>query len=260
VTYRLAAVFAHPDDDTHGVGGILAMEADNVDYTLVVVSSGEAGEIADPSLGTPETLGKVREEEELESLAVLGVRDPHVHFLRFPDGAVAEAPREELVDRIAEILSAARPHVVVSFGPEGVTKHADHIATGQAATEAFHRLQAEARDRAFQRLLYVAIPQSELDRYWNILEERGVKVDPDGAFMPRGVPDHAITVKVDCRSVVDRKLKALAAHRTQAFEDESFPEELQREAFGYEWFVQAWPPVTEPQGPALSSIFEGIEP
>ena len=260
MTFRLAAVFAHPDDDTHGVGGILAMEGDKVDYTLVVVSSGEAGEIADASLAMPDTLGKVREEEELESLGVLGVQDPHVRFLRYPDGAVADAPREELVDRIAEILAAARPHVVVTFGPEGVTKHADHIAVGQAATEAFHRLQAAAQDRGFQRLLYVAIPQSELERYWSILKERGVEVDPDSAFMPRGVPDHAITVKVDCRSVIERKLEALAAHRTQAFEDESFPEELQREAFAYEWFVQAWPPVTEPSGSTMPSIFEGLDP
>jgi len=261
VTFRLVSVFAHPDDDTHGVGGILAMEDGNVDYSVIVASSGEAGEIADPSLATPETLGDVREQEELRSLEVLGVADPRAHFLRCPDGHVAEAPREELVDRIAEIFAAARPHVVVTFGPEGVTRHADHIAVGQAATEAFHRLQAEARDRneAFRRLLYVALPQPELDRYWQIQKERGVEVDPDGPFMPRGVPDHTITVKVDCRSVIDRKLAALAAHRTQAFEDESFPDDLRREAFAWEWFVQAWPPVTEPSGPILSSIFEGLD-
>ena len=84
-------------------------------------------------------------------------------------------------------------------------------------------------------------------------------VDTGAPFMPRGVPDHTITIRVDCRSVIDRKLEALAAHRTQAFEDESFPKDLQREAFAWEWFVQAWPPVTEPSGPILSDIFEGID-
>ena len=172
MTNRLASVFAHPDDDTHGVGGILAMAPDEIAYTLIVASSGEAGEIADPSLATPETLAKVREEEELESLKVLGVPDPNVHFLRYPDGQVAEIPREELVERIAGILAEARPQVVVTFGPEGVTKHADHIAVGQAATEAFHRLEAQGDDRAFQRLFYVAIPQSELDRFWRLMAPR----------------------------------------------------------------------------------------
>jgi LmbE family N-acetylglucosaminyl deacetylase len=260
VTYRLAAAFAHPDDDTHGVGGILAMEAGRVEYTLVVASSGESGEIADPALATPETLGKIREEEELESLRILGVPNASVHFLRYPDGEVAEVPRDELVERITEILAESRPQVVVTFGPEGVTKHTDHIAVGQATTEAFHRLQAEADHRAFQRLLYVAIPQSELDRFWSVLKERGVDIDPEAPFMPRGVPDYAVTVKVDCRPVLERKQQALAAHRTQTFESELFPEDLQREAFGSEWFVQAWPPVTDPSGPVLSSVFEGLEP
>jgi LmbE family N-acetylglucosaminyl deacetylase len=259
VTRRLASVFAHPDDDTHGNGGILAMEAGPIEYTLVIASSGEAGEIADPALATPETLGKIREEEELESLRVLGVPDSSVHLLRYPDGHVADVPREELVDRITDILAGARPQVVITFGPEGITKHGDHIAVGQATTEAFHRLQARGEHGAFQRLLYVAIPQSELDRFWGLLKERGVELDPDAPFMPRGVPDHAITVKVDCRSVIDRKLEALAAHRTQAFESELFPEDLEREAFADEWFVQAWPPVTDPRGPVLSDVFEGLE-
>ena len=258
--HRLAAVFAHPDDDTHGVGGILAMEGDRVAYTLVVASSGEAGQIADQSLATPETLGKVREEEELHSLEVLGAKDPAVHFLRYPDGGLADVSHEELVARIAEILSEADPEVVVTFGPEGVTKHADHIAVGQAATEAFHRLQSDGSGRAARPLLYVAIPQSELDRFWNELKGRGVEVDSEGAFMPRGIPDHTITVRVDCSSVIDRKLEALAAHRTQAFEQEFLPEDLRREAFVDEWFVQAWPPVTDPSGPVLSSIFEGLAP
>jgi LmbE family N-acetylglucosaminyl deacetylase len=77
--------------------------------------------------------------------------------------------------------------------------------------------------------------------------------------MPRGVPDHTITVKVDCRSVIDRKLEALAAHHTQAMESDFLSEDQRRDAFAWEWFVRAWPPVTEPSGPILSSIFEGLE-
>ena len=50
---RLAAVFAHPDDDTFAVGGILAKEGD-LEYTLIVATSGEAGLISDPALATSE--------------------------------------------------------------------------------------------------------------------------------------------------------------------------------------------------------------
>jgi LmbE family N-acetylglucosaminyl deacetylase len=258
VTYRLAAVYAHPDDDTNGIAGLLAAERDGLEYTLVVATSGEAGEIADPKLATPETLGPVREREELASLEVVGVRDPVVHFLRYPDGALASVPREELVDRVAGILRKARPQVVITFGPDGITRHSDHIAAGQAATDAFNRLRLEAPgDGAFRRLLYNALPKSMLDAFWAALRERGREVDPDAPFMPQGIPDDRIAVRVGLDAVMDRKMKAIAAHRTQAFG--FIPADLRRRAFAAEHFVQAWPPVAEEGGHVLASVFEGLE-
>ena len=258
MTYRLAAVYAHPDDDTNGIAGLLAAERDGLEYTLVVATSGEAGEIADPQLATPETLGSVREREELASLEVVGVRDPALHFLRYPDGALASVPREELVDRVAGILRKARPQVVITFGPDGITRHPDHIAAGQAATDAFHRLRREEPgDGAFRRLLYNALPKSMLDAFWAALRERGREVDPDAPFMPQGIPDDRITGRVGLDAVMDRKMKAIAAHRTQAFE--FIPADLRRRAFAAEHFVQAWPPVAEDGGHVLASVFEGLE-
>src|SRR2546426_1559212 len=258
---RLAAVFAHPDDDTYGLGGTLALDGGSVDYTLIVATSGEAGVISDASLATKENLAQVREAEEREALEVLGVKDASVHFLRYPDGGLKDVPRDELIDRIAHALGSVRPHLVVTFGPEGITKHDDHITVGQAATEAFHRARGPGGvDNAFQRLLYVAIPQSELDRLWDTLRARGLDVgDPQAPFMPRGVPDESIAVRVDCREVVKRKLDAIRAHRTQQVELQELPEDLQPEIFGEECFVQAWPPRDLADEPDRRSLFEGLE-
>jgi LmbE family N-acetylglucosaminyl deacetylase len=258
---RLAAVFAHPDDDTYGLGGILAIDGGSVDYTLIVATSGEAGVISDASLATKENLAQVREAEEREALEVLGVKDASVHFLRYPDGGLKDVPRDELIDRIAAALGSVRPHLVVTFGPEGITKHDDHITVGQAATEAFHRARGPGGvDNAFQRLLYVAIPQSELDRLWDTLRARGVDVgDPQAPFMPRGVPDESISVRVDCRDVVKRKLDAIRAHRTQQVELQELPEDLQPEILGEECLVQAWPPRDLAHEPVRRSLFEGLE-
>ncbi len=257
--YRLASVFAHPDDDTFGVGGILAKHGPDIDYTLIVATSGEAGMISDPALATQENLAHVREAEEREALRELGVQNPTVHFLHFPDGGLIDVPREKLVEPIAALLAEARPDVVVTFGPEGITRHDDHIIVGQAATEAFH----DARDRAkegFERLFYNAIPQSELDRFWEAVRAEGFDMgDPEGPFMPRGVPDHTITARFDGRDVWETKLRALMAHKTQAGELTSIPPEIQKEFLGYETFVQAWPPVSDPQGPTLESPFDGLE-
>jgi LmbE family N-acetylglucosaminyl deacetylase len=263
VSYRLAGVFAHPDDDTFGLAGTVAMGRGEIEYTVVVATSGESGQISDPSLAARGNLAEVREEEERQALRAAGAADARVHFLRYPDGGLKEVPRPKLVGDVAHLLKEALPHVVVTFGPEGITKHDDHITIGAAATEAFHQARAEATEGdprgAFQRLLYVAIPGSELDRFWETLRAQGIDIgNPDDLFMPRGVPDRTITHRVDCSRVLKTKLEALRAHRTQREEVEQIPEELQGEMFGVEWFIQAFPPVTEPPGSPATSIFEGV--
>jgi LmbE family N-acetylglucosaminyl deacetylase len=264
VTRRLAAVFAHPDDDTYGLGGTLALGKGDIDYTVVVATSGEAGLISDPSLASRENLAQVREGEEREALLAAGAPGADVHFLGYPDGGLKDVGRAELVEKITGVLRAARPEVVVTFGPEGITKHDDHITIGAAATEAFHaagEAGAEAStDGAFRRLLYVAIPESDIERFWEQLRARGVDLgDPEGPFMPRGVPDRTVTHRVDCSSVVKRKLEAIRAHRTQQVELEYLPQDLQPEILGVECFVQAFPPVTQPVERTVGSVFEGFE-
>lgn len=255
---RLAGVFAHPDDDAYGLGGTMALERHGVDVSVVLATSGGAGEISDPSLATRDNLADVREREERAALAALGISDPDVHFLRYPDGDLKAVDRTELLDRMTEVLARIRPHVVVTFGPEGVTKHGDHITIGQVCTEAFHRARAEAGE-AFDRLYYNAIPQSEIDRFWKSLRERGIDLgDPEGPFMPRGVPDETITVRVDCSSVMKAKFEGIRAHATHWQEFGTIPPEMQERLLSEEFFVQAWPPVTERQVIRSSSLFDGL--
>ena len=58
--HSLLAVFAHPDDEAFGSGGTISRYAsEGVMTYLVCATRGEVGEISDPSLATPETLGQV---------------------------------------------------------------------------------------------------------------------------------------------------------------------------------------------------------
>ena len=262
MTRRVACVFAHPDDDTYGVAGSLALRAGpDLEVTVIMTTSGEAGMIADASLATRENLGAVREEEDRASWAALGL-EPAIHFLRHPDGGVADVPVDELVERYVAILREARPDVVITFGPDGVTGHTDHVAVGAAATTAFHAARAARAARAagsdgFHRLLFVSIPQSSMDRFNELLRGRGMDpIDPTQEFQPRGVPDDAIGVIVDCSSVYERKLEALRRHRTQA-ELEDVPFEMWREVLAREAFVLEFP-VRAPDAPVLRDLFEGL--
>ena len=254
---KLSGVFAHPDDDTYGIAGSVAEHADSdLEVTVVMTTSGGAGQIADPSLATRETLASVREDEDRGSWAALGF-EPAFHFLRYPDGGVEDVPQESLVAVYLAILQEARPDVVVTFGPEGITGHPDHVAVGAAATAAFHAARAAGAD-GFRRLLYCCVARSTIDRFNELLRERGLPpIDPSQPFQPRGVPDEEVGITVDCSDVYDRKLEALRRHRTQS-ELEDVPFELWPELLGTESFVVAYPE-REPGAPVLTGLFEGLE-
>ena len=254
---RVACVFAHPDDETFGVGGSLALHSqDEVELTVILATSGEAGRIADASLATRETLASVREAEDLASWRALGL-DPDVRFLRHPDGGLNATPRGELVAEVRAVLEDVAPEVVITFGPDGITGHDDHVAIGAIATEAFGALRTSSGGAAFSRLLHNAIAQSTLDRLNELLRERGLEpMDPAQPFMPRGVPDVAIGARVDASSVYERKLEAIRCHKTQD-ELEDVPFDLWPEMLSIESFVVAWPE-RRPRDPVLGDLFEGL--
>src|SRR5216683_2480834 len=85
-TLKLMAVLAHPDDESLGVGGILAKyAAEGIETSLVTATRGERGWFGDeheyPGL---EALGQIREAELRAAAEVLGIRS--VDFLEYIDG------------------------------------------------------------------------------------------------------------------------------------------------------------------------------
>ena len=258
---RLVAVFAHPDDDTFGVAGTVALHADDPTFRFVLVhaTSGEAGMISDPSLATRETLGAVREEEDRRSWVSLG-RTPDRHeWLRYPDHGLADIPFDELVERVAAILRDERPDVVITFGPDGITGHPDHITIGEATTEAFHMARAGSVD-GFRRLIRVALPQSLLDA-WNakLIAAGKEPMDPTQLYQPRGVPDASLGFSVDTSSVAQRIVVALEEHRTQASDfDSLLTDEERLEAAARAHGIIAWPPPA-PGDRVVTDAFEGLD-
>jgi LmbE family N-acetylglucosaminyl deacetylase len=256
----LAVVVAHPDDDTFGCAGTVALHAEDRDFRFVLVhaTSGEAGEIADGSGATRETLGVVREEEDRRSWIALGrVPDRH-EWLHYTDHALADVPPDELAARVGRILREEEPDVVITFGPDGVTGHPDHIAIGEATTTAFHRCRQQD-PAGFRRLVYSAIAQSTLDGWNRQLVGAGKEpMDPTQLYVPRGVPDETIGVDVDTSDVAPRVLAALREHRTQQGGLQDWSEEQQLEAVSHERSVIAWP--GQQRGDAVvRDVFEGLE-
>jgi LmbE family N-acetylglucosaminyl deacetylase len=252
---RLVGVFAHPDDDVYSIGGSLALERDRLDVTLVLCTSGDAGPIWIDGVAR-EDLGPVREREQAASMAELGV-DPDVRFLRHPDYHLPDVPVEELVDEILQVLSEVRPHLVVTFGPDGWSGHHDHSRAGEATDAAFEHFRRDGDTPT--RLLHVCTPASVVERFDAQLRAVG---DPDreprSLLALRGIPDHDVAIAVDTRPVRQTKRAGIEAHRTQIGELERLPEEVRWIVLDGEWFVQAWPERPDPPAAPSTSLLGGV--
>lgn len=259
----LLAVFAHPDDESFGVGGTLALYARRgVRVVLVCATRGEAGEIADPKLASRVTLPAVREQElrcaaktlGVTSLYILGYRDSGM-----PGAAENHDPRafiqadpDEVVAHLVAIIRRERPDVVITFEPNGGYGHPDHVAIHrhtvaacQAAGDAdrFPELGTPWRPR---RLFYTAIPRGVFEEARRLLAARGLDTRELDAWLAQGVgwPDDAVHVVLDVSKVWDVKWQAIRCHRTQLGPQTPFlswPEDVRQALLSREYFALADP-------------------
>ncbi|HEY8490821.1 MAG TPA: PIG-L deacetylase family protein [Dehalococcoidia bacterium] len=226
---RLLMIFAHPDDEAFSSAGTAARLArEGGEAYLVCATRGEAGQNLAPGLATPETLGRVREEELREAARILGIRE--VTFLDYRDGSLAAADPTEVVGLLVRTVRRVRPQAVLTFGPDGVYGHPDHVAVSRLATAAFH---AAGDPKAFPppefgapfrpaRLWYVAIPREEAGEMFRSMADGSEDMRrwmADLGWENLGTPAAQIDAAVDVREVAEAKLRALRAHRTQVGED-----------------------------------------
>ncbi len=209
MTKRFLFLLAHPDDETFGPGATIARYARaGAEIHVATATRGEAGMLGDPPVTDREHIGEVRAFELGEAAAVLGIA--RIHFLGFLDGQLATVPRELLVARSVEVVRRVRPHVIVGFGPEGVSRHPDHKVMCEVALAAFDR----AGDPAWYpgQLRDGVAPWAPLKLYQfelpqEVLAEWGVPL--------AGVPREQLTALIDTSSEVETKIRAFACHRTQ---------------------------------------------
>lgn len=190
----ILCVFAHPDDESFGVGGALATYARNgTPIDLLCATRGQAGQLGDPPVVTRDQLGAVREAALRDAVRLLGFRD--LYLLDYEDGKVADVPYDELLGVVMEQMRRIRPTTVLCFGPRGIYGHPDHIATFKAATEAFWRLRGSVPE--LQRLYYPAVPR-QIGRTIN-------RVIPG----PEGTPNTEAPVAPEA---LEAQIAALAKH------------------------------------------------
>jgi LmbE family N-acetylglucosaminyl deacetylase len=179
-------VVPHPDDETLGAGGLIAMQRSlQIPVTLLAVTDGEA---AYPNV--PDLRRTRRAEQDLAA-AALGVPQDAVVCLGLPDSAVREC-EPELTDKIAERIDSE----TLLVAPWLRDPHPDHEACGRAAETAARRTGATLVSYFFWT--------------WHRLSPTSLN----------GLPLRRLTLTPDAHS---RRSRALACHRSQLHRDEGPP-------------------------------------
>jgi LmbE family N-acetylglucosaminyl deacetylase len=164
------AVLAHPDDESLGVGGTLAKyAAEGVQTAVVTATRGQRGRFRGhrepPEHPGIEALARIREAELRAAARTLGVSD--LTLLDYTDQDLDGAEPRTIIREIADQYRRLRPHVVLTFPPDGAYGHPDHIAISQFATAAALAAASSPPVHAVSKLYYMAWPQST----WRAYEE-----------------------------------------------------------------------------------------
>ncbi len=193
VPTKALLIVAHPDDIDFGAAGTVATMTDHgVEVVYALVTSGQAGE---PAHLSPAELTEIRQKEQTDAAAILGVTE--LHWLGFPDGhLVADLELRKAISRLIRIV---KPDLVITHSPvrnlERIyAAHPDHLAAGEATVCAVY---PDARNgHSFPELLDEGHTPHAAPRLWLM-----TGTDND--------------LHVDISASIDRKVEALLAHHSQ---------------------------------------------
>jgi LmbE family N-acetylglucosaminyl deacetylase len=217
------AVLAHPDDESLGVGGTLARySSEGVAVSLVTATRGERGRHATAERQPgPDEMGRIREGELRAAAAILGIGA--VDLLDYVDQDLDRADPAEAIGRIVAILRRERPHVVVTFPPDGAYGHPDHIAISQLTTAAVVAAadpawpvppNAPRETHRVSKLYYFAWSPAAWGAYQSAFKQLVSRVD-GVERRANPWPDWAITTRIDARAHWETVWRAVSCHQTQ---------------------------------------------
>lgn len=278
--HTLLAVFAHPDDESFGIGGTLALYARRgAAVHLICATRGEVGMVDPKLLEGYNSVAELRESELRCAAGVLGLTG--VTFLGWRDSgmsgtadnnhpqALVQQPTEQVARQIAAQMRQLQPQVVVTFDPIGGYKHPDHIAIQRATERAFHLASdpAFASDRppyAPQRLYYTVFPKGMFKwavRLMPLLGQdprrfgRNKDIDILDLVQSGDFPIHA---RIDYRPVLAAHDEAAACHASQMEGGPARgPMRWIRSLLGtYDYFMRAYPPAEKDV--REKDLFEGV--
>jgi LmbE family N-acetylglucosaminyl deacetylase len=239
----ILAVLAHPDDETFGLGGTLALYAQKgYDVYYVCATRGEVGAADEEFMKGYKDAAEMRTAELMRAAKILGLKE--VFFLGYrdsgmpgsednkhPNAQVAHSI-DEVAGRVVKYIRELKPDIVITFDPIGGYKHPDHIHIQRATTLAFEKaddatfhpeagIVSSGDGRPFKprALYYQVFPRWYLKwatRLMPLFGKDPTKYGRNGDIdLTDLIVDFPIHVQLDIRSVSEIKRQASEQHASQ---------------------------------------------
>lgn len=233
---RLLTVHAHPDDEaSKGAGTVARYAREGIESTLVCCTGGEAGDILNPAMDTPEVhadLAGVRRAELARSVDIIGYARWEMlgyHDSGMPDSdhnlnpdCFAMVPLDEAVGRLVAIIRRDQPQVLVSYGEDqSGYPHPDHIRAHEITLAAWDAAGDPARYPDLgdpwepSKLYYTTWPRARILAIHQAFLDHDLESPFDQAWFDRPSQDHLITTSIDVDGYYQVRADALRAHATQ---------------------------------------------
>jgi LmbE family N-acetylglucosaminyl deacetylase len=233
----ILAVLAHPDDESFGLGGTLALYAQKgYDTYLICATRGEVGTVDEEHLNGFKDTAELRTTELKRAAEILGLRE--VFFLGYRDSGMPGTEEnkhpdaqinhsiDEVAGKVVRYIRELKPDVVITFDPIGGYKHPDHIHIHKATVLAFEKaddasFHPEAGSPFKPRALYYQVfPRSFLKWMTRLLPLFGkdpTKWGRNGDINLKELAevDFPVHVRLDIRSVAEIKRQAGEEHASQ---------------------------------------------
>jgi mycothiol S-conjugate amidase len=260
----LLCVHAHPDDEaSKGAPTVAKYHADGIRTVLVCCTGGEEGDILNPAMDTPEVradIGRIRMAELKASTDIIGYDETVLLGYRdsgMPDSeanknpaSFAQAPLDQAVERLVEVIRRERPQVVITYGDDHTGyPHPDHIRVHDISILAFDsagdpdRFPEAGPPYAPAKLYYSVWPASRFKLIHAKYLELGMESPFDEKWLARIEHDEVYTTTIDIDGFQQVRGEALKAHATQVDPNSPFwfglPPDAMREINATENFLLA---------------------
>ena len=172
------------------------------------------------------------------------------------------APLDEAAARLAAILTEEQATTLTVYDWHGGYGHPDHIAAGERALRAvdlagIERYEPELGDHVHVKRVYRFVASADLIDNLQQLVPEFAEYIATLTVKPQRWTRERLGAVIDAHELIDRKIEAMRAHRTQAPDMKMWlrVKEARQSILSEEHFVREFP---DPHGPLETDLFAAL--